>query len=212
MTRRRCTNCGLVRGGMESHCHQCGDFRSTPSQSTPERCECGHEKTHHETKWGYVFGNGIPDIEPEPFALCHHCSCTKFCEQPHEGTGEKEMVEIQEKHVRCKRCNRYYPEYCSHMCLPEVIPAQETRNDLQTNDLEQTLRANDWHESAQDWRGRLKGLEIIIEDGSLKGCLVYHEAVESFIITEIAAAEERGVKRGYEHAARIDYLKDDPTK
>ena len=27
----------------------------------------------------------------------------------------------------------------------------------------------------------LKGLEMIIEDGSLKGCLVYHESVKSFI-------------------------------
>ena len=28
----------------------------------------------------------------------------------------------------------------------------------------------------------LKGLEMIVEDGNLKDCLVYHEAVKSFIV------------------------------
>jgi hypothetical protein len=40
---------------------------------------------------------------------------------------EPEMVEIQEKYVRCKRCNRYYPEDCAHLCPPETTrPPKET--------------------------------------------------------------------------------------
>lgn len=65
----------------------------------------------------------------------HDCNCrnctkgrssmpTKSYVQHHQPSKE-EMVEIQEKHVRCRKCNRYYPENCSHMCPPETTPSKE---------------------------------------------------------------------------------------
>jgi hypothetical protein len=46
----------------------------------------------------------------------------------------------------------------------------------------------------EKWVEELKGLEMIIEDGKLNGCLVYHEAIVDFISNLLSEERKKWVE------------------
>jgi hypothetical protein len=68
----------------------------------------------------------------------------------------------------------------------------------------------DHHNLKAEWEEELKKLEIIIEDGVLEGCLVYHESVKNFISELLEQERIKAIESEYKRCNALSDLMNNP--